>query len=490
MSPKNTDKRRPAEAMYILFLFAFSALFMLIMASAHSPAAPLLYGADQSFFSSVGSGMLRGRLPYVDYFDMKGPYLFFIQALGHLIAGTTGIFILEVINFFIALLLIDRCAKLILGEKTGFIPRFICQLPPLFFLCISIEYGNMTEEWSLVPLLLCLYLFARYIFNGQNAYQHPPKYAFVYGCCFSFLTLIRITNAVLICALVFTAMVSLLYRKKFKCLLKNAVAFILGFTATALPVLVWCVHLGILDEMLDCVFVFGFQYGVNGSGLRLTPIMFSLLFFLLGPLVYGKDTDRRFTLFIIVSFLATLYSFTLGNLYNHYFTLLTPYIALGSIWLVGSFLDCMVKKWRRSAAVCIVAVCIAANLFFAMQSVWNSIENILQIDNLDKYYAAAELGAMIPEDERDSVFGYVRSYKFFEINQIDNWSKYCSWQESYIRLRPEIRLELEESLTAEPPEWIVVSRNYLKSFTFLKELLQSSYLEAGANDYYLLYRLS
>ena len=107
--------------------------------------------------------MLRGRLPYVDYFDMKGPYLFFIEALGHWIAGTTGIFILEVFNLFAALLLIDSCAKLILGKDVGFLPRFLCLLPPLFFLCISFQGGNFTEEWSLVPLLLCLKLFIRYI---------------------------------------------------------------------------------------------------------------------------------------------------------------------------------------------------------------------------------------------------------------------------------------------------------------------------------------
>lgn len=77
---------------YIALLFLLSALFMLIMGSNTSPAAPHYYGADSSFFSAVGAGILRGRLPYVDYFDMKGPYLFLIEALGHLIGGTTGIY--------------------------------------------------------------------------------------------------------------------------------------------------------------------------------------------------------------------------------------------------------------------------------------------------------------------------------------------------------------------------------------------------------------
>lgn len=484
MVPASSKK---SSWVYIALLFLISALFTLIMASSNSPAAPNYYGADSSFFSAVGSGMLRGRLPYVDYFDMKGPYLFFIEALGHWIAGTTGIFILEIFNLFAVLLLIDGCARLLLGKDVGYIPRFLCQLPPLFFLCISFQGGNFTEEWSLVPLLLCLKLFIQYIHSGSD--EHPPKYAFAYGCCFAFLTLIRITNAVLICAVVFTALVSLLYRKQFLCLLKNAGAFILGFIVAALPAVLLCAYWGILPEMLDCVFVFGFQYGVKGSGLHLKPLMLAMLFSFLGPLVFDKDTDRRYTLFMITSLFAHLYSFSLGNLYNHYFTLLMPYIALSSIWLIGSFLHCRVQKWRRTAALGIAALCLAMNLFAAVQSVWNSIECILEIDNLDEYYAASELGTLIPEEDRDSVFGWVRSYKFFEINQIDNNSKYCSWQESYIKLRPEIALEVEDSLSSSPPEWIVLSNGYLQAFDFLENLLDSSYSLVGSNKYYLLYHL-
>lgn len=139
--------------------------------------------------------------------------------------------------------------------------------------------------------------------------------------------------------------------------------------------------------------------------------------------------------------------------------------------------------------MCVAAFCIAANLLWAVQSVWNSIECILEIDNLDEYYAASELGTLIPEEDRDSVFGWVRSYKFFEINQIDNWSKYCSWQENYIQIRPEIAIELEDSLSSSPPEWIVLSNGYLQKFDFLENLLDNSYSLVASNEYYLLYHL-
>lgn len=83
----------------------------------------------------------------------------------------------------------------------------------------------------------------------------------------------------------------------------------------------------------------------------------------------------------------------------------------------------------------------------------------------------------------------MKSYKFFEINQIDNNNKYCSWQESYIGIRPEIALELETELSSVPPKWIVLSSGYLQKFDFLKDMLDSSYSLIAENEYYLLYTL-
>ncbi len=45
----------------------------------------------------VGRGIVEGRTPYVDFYDLKGPYLFFINALGQLLhRGRLGIFLIEI----------------------------------------------------------------------------------------------------------------------------------------------------------------------------------------------------------------------------------------------------------------------------------------------------------------------------------------------------------------------------------------------------------
>ena len=77
-----------------------AALFILAFSLWTSPLYDHWYGCDASFFTLVGRGMLNGMVPYRDFYDLKGPYFFFIQALGQFICrGHIGIYILQVIDF-------------------------------------------------------------------------------------------------------------------------------------------------------------------------------------------------------------------------------------------------------------------------------------------------------------------------------------------------------------------------------------------------------
>lgn len=59
--------------------------------------------------------MTKGYLPYRDFFDQKGPYLFFIQWLAQIIwSGRVGIFILEVLSVASSCFLCYKTASLFL----------------------------------------------------------------------------------------------------------------------------------------------------------------------------------------------------------------------------------------------------------------------------------------------------------------------------------------------------------------------------------------
>ena len=59
-----------------VLLVLVAAVFLLACSRSTTPLLRFEVGQDAAFFRLVGQGMAQGKLPYRDYFDMKGPYLF------------------------------------------------------------------------------------------------------------------------------------------------------------------------------------------------------------------------------------------------------------------------------------------------------------------------------------------------------------------------------------------------------------------------------
>ena len=73
-------------------------IFVLVSASWTSPLFPEMYGYDSAWYSMMGRAITEGFVPYRDYFDLKGPVFFFIEAIGQaVIKGRNGIFLIECI---------------------------------------------------------------------------------------------------------------------------------------------------------------------------------------------------------------------------------------------------------------------------------------------------------------------------------------------------------------------------------------------------------
>ena len=80
--------------------------------------------------------MLKGKVPYLDYFDHKGPLLYLIEYAGLMISrgSTNGLWVVEVINMAAALVILVR----------------LCFLLSRFdFLCIRISQGLLSLKLAL-----------------------------------------------------------------------------------------------------------------------------------------------------------------------------------------------------------------------------------------------------------------------------------------------------------------------------------------------------
>jgi hypothetical protein len=94
-----------------LATIAFSALQILLYS----------FGRDQSIYAMVGSGLLRGELPYRDVWDFKPPGIFFVYALAFAVFGQSMLAprILEVLGLVGLVFAFRRLGLVLFGSRTA-----------------------------------------------------------------------------------------------------------------------------------------------------------------------------------------------------------------------------------------------------------------------------------------------------------------------------------------------------------------------------------
>ena len=101
-------------------LLCFSAVFMLF-ASPYTTPLNAYYGYDSAVFMSFGKGITHGLRLYLDLYDNKGPMIFYFNALGYLLGGRMGLWILQVVFMTFAFELSYRTARLFTGRGTAWL---------------------------------------------------------------------------------------------------------------------------------------------------------------------------------------------------------------------------------------------------------------------------------------------------------------------------------------------------------------------------------
>lgn len=466
------------KSLFYISLVFISFVFISVF-SFHSSPLSMYSGRDAAFFQLVGRGMTKGMLPYRDFFDMKGIYFFFIEYFSQLLCyGRIGCYLFEAVNFFIILILIDRI-HLIFRPDIKLYIRYLALIPYLWIMAITFEGGNLTEEFSLPFVLICILLCEKYCLNSDA--PHPPLYGAVYGFCFGAIGFIRITNTAAICAVVLAIFINLIINKEYLCIVRNGLCFIAGLVIAVLPGLIYCSYNGILYEMLDSVFSFGYTYAAEGKMFNLfffNPEFIVYLFLALFPVftvLLFKNCNRFLKLFVFVDFAASVMALSMGNCYPHYFTMLIPNLAVGASVVISNMDSDKMKQCKISTAVlCCLLLCLVPSMFMISKSAVKSL--LVKFNFLDYDNSAAEIAENIPESDRDSVYTYEISSSWYLDTGLFPCIKYCDWQNHYIALSEKVKEDLKNTLTESPPRWIV-TENSEEAENILPDFLESDLAE-------------
>ena len=321
--------------------FIASFVTLLFFAISVSPLA-LFEGYDSCVFKQMGLAILQGKTPYVDLFDHKGPILYLVNALGLWIGGRWGLFSLCVLNFTFVLYYWKKIACLYVSDVASI---FVILLTIAMYITIMDE-GNLTEDWSLLPLSYSLYLS---LWMQKDGHIPSKMESYLIGVSAGVILFIRANNvAVLLCA--FVLILYLLLRKKtYRGLINVLVcAFggIISVTSIVLSFFYYRYGQNGMEQMIYGSFVFNFTsystYYLRVNSVKeyvIANISFFFLnykeiyrlFFLFGIVlcIYGYINNRdnkqnkTITLFMVGSFFFCFY--TLGrNAFEHYLISILP----------------------------------------------------------------------------------------------------------------------------------------------------------------------
>ena len=142
-------KKIDSEKIVLFTILAVIAtIYVLMFSYSTSPIFPYYYGGDSAQFLTIGKAWYLGKLPYVEMFDHKGPFIFWINMLGFVIGKGQkyGVAFLQVFFMFFSILAFYQIALLFYKDK---IYSYIVVAITLFAMKINYCDGNTVEEWCI-----------------------------------------------------------------------------------------------------------------------------------------------------------------------------------------------------------------------------------------------------------------------------------------------------------------------------------------------------
>lgn len=249
------SKKTRKNLIIYAFLTLFCIAFLLLLSASTSPLYKDLCDGDSSIFIFFGKAITLGKDAYRDYFDHKGPILFYINALGYFLTKSkVGVFILQCISLSISSIFMYKTARFF----TKPIRSVICVIITILAFGATISDGNLTEEYCILYCMIAIYTALKFITKHPKA-PHPHKNMVIYGICFGICAFIRVNNGLIICGIVFVTIMTDFINEHIKEIFKNILYFIVGVLIVAVPVCLFFLIKGTLSDMLFSTFVFNFH---------------------------------------------------------------------------------------------------------------------------------------------------------------------------------------------------------------------------------------
>lgn len=446
-------------------------------------------GIDSSVFKYIGWMMAEGQVPYLDTFDHKGLLIYFVNYLGYLISPHRGLWFIELLFMFVAVLFSYKIARKFVSKPWALLITLIT-LAPLY------NYfggGNYTEEYAFPLQIVALYIFLdfflspdKYMSTGKN-YKTKLNFkffnwlVFFNGLCFGGVLFLR-PNMIAVW-LVFGLMVFIytIAKKKYLELFKFILSFVLGTLTIAIPMFIYLIVNGAFQSFVDDYILFNFAYTSDEGNMASVvqvwekffnvPLMI-LAFTVIVVKIYLQVKNKEnfyFNLgYLIFMFLSFAFVCMSGRDYDHYAITLVP-ITIYPLCLLFNHLIKLKPsngELRLVVTVILIVVFAAPNWLGFLSSALTTITD----DEKEPYTMEVikYVEAYTDEDDLISVFG--NNNIIYNYTHRMSASKY-SYQYPIIFIDKDMEKEYFEDLKENKPKMIVSCYTFEKYPEFKEKWL-------------------
>ena len=468
-----------SKAAKLLLFFVSALVFMLAFSKSTSPLYHDDIGTDSAIFMLIGKGWANGVLPYVGLWDLKGPVIFAINALGWLIAGNWyGLFAIQVLFMFLTLFFVYKMLRTSFPEKEA------CILTVLSAFLLRVNYtGNSTEEYLLPLLCLSFWKLLESARQFKNdGFEHNPAYAFIYGITFSFSLLTRLTNALGLCGAVLVMAIGLVIRGKWKNLLQNAMSFIAGVIALAIPFLVYFSIKGALWDLFYGTIGYNLDYFAEsylGSLSLLEIAKYTLRYGIsailpvigLAEILDGKENYLRGWMWIC-SGLFTLLWLLNSNGYEHYGMVAFPFFAISLVEIKEYSKHSehnTLWKTGRILLYCFFCAVTLASGFFTKEEITRYVNS----HETEKQKFIAEVLSVIPPEDMDSFVAYNTSPNVYLFQDIQPCYRFFTLQDKHAKVSKSMMFLLRDTFSEKKAKWILFKGN--PDHSYITDIINSDY---------------
>ncbi|MBK9735175.1 MAG: glycosyltransferase family 39 protein [Saprospiraceae bacterium] len=381
-----TDLNEKKSASYYLYLTALVVSFVsFLMSRLRYLDIPL--DRDEGTYLYMGKMFMRGFKPYVDFYEIKPPGIFFAYGIFDLIFGYNNILLhvgLVLMQIGIGVLIYKLGQALCNNSQNSFIAAAIYF--QLVLITNFVGFAILSEYFFIAMILLSLFFITK-LKPGKNTRQLLWA-----GFFFGFAAMVRQHAIYFIVPVLFLLITTLKTNKND--VLKGIGMFTIGGLCLILPLIGYISIIGSFDEMIDWIWI-------KPSGTYLSTISWAsgklyLISFLqsvfrtywplfifpgLGIILaagsyFIKGSNKAAATFLLLFFIFSFFSTFPGyRFYGHYWLMVIPSVAM----LSGNLIPLIVKNVK-------VNIVLAISLLFLIFYQINTTKNVNYIAKVSDVY--------------------------------------------------------------------------------------------------------